>query len=77
MYKVIFHYEVGGIAKQLVADVFMTLAEARDYILDQFDQNVEYRNEHEDGSTLDEGHLAEICGDVIRRNYQIEYTAEV
>ena len=76
MFKVIFHYEVDDVAKQLVSGVFMTLEEAREYILQAFDSNVEARNEHEE-TTLGEGRLAEICGDVIRKNYSIEYVAEV
>jgi len=76
MYKVIFHYEVDGKAKQLIADVFMTLEAAKEYILEKFDDNVESRNEHEE-TTLAEGRLAEICADVIRRNYSIEHVAEV
>ena len=75
MFKVIFHYEVGGIAKHHVSAVFMTFEEAREYVLEAFDRNVEGRNEHEE-TTLNEGHLAEICADVIRRNYSIEYVAE-
>lgn len=75
MFKVHYHYKVGGIAKQFVTEVFMTLEEAREYVLDRFDANVEARNEHED-TTLEEGHLAEICRDVIQNAYTIEYVAE-
>lgn len=75
MFKVHYHYEINGEAKQFVSGVFMTIEEARDYILDQFDNIVEGRNEHKE-TTLNEGHLAEICADVIRRNYSIEYVAE-
>lgn len=77
MFKVNYHYEVGGEAKQLLAEVFMTIEEAREYILAQFDDNVERNNEHDDNSCLDEGRMAEICGDVIRKHYEIEYVAEV
>ena len=76
MYKVIFHYEVDGVAKQLIADMFMTLEEAREYVLEAFDRNVEGRNEHEE-TTLEEGRLAEICADVIRKHYEIEYVERV
>ena len=76
MFKVIYHYEVNGEAKQFVSDVFMTLEEAREYVLEAFDRNVEDRNEHEE-TTLEEGRLAEICADVIRTHYEIEYVAEV
>ena len=76
MFKVHYHYEVGGIAKQFVTQVFMTLEEAREYILEKFDDNVEYRNEHE-YTTIEEGALAEICYNVIRDAYTIEYVAEV
>ena len=75
MFKVHYHYEVGGIAKQFVAEVFMTLEDAREYILEKFDDNVEYRNEHED-TNLGEGALAKICADVTRKSYSIEYVAE-
>ena len=77
MFKVIYHYEVDGIAKQFVSEVFMTLEEARDYILDRFDHNIESRNEHDEESTLAEGRLAEICRNVIEKSYSIEYAAEV
>lgn len=77
MFKVIYHYEVHGEAKSFVSDVFMTEKEAVEYVLNHFDKNVEARNEHEDDSCLDEGRLAEICADVIRTHYEIEYVAEV
>ena len=73
MFKVIFHYGTEGEDKRLVADVFMTLTEAREYILDQFDKNVEGRNEFDETSRLPEGRAAEICAEVILRNYSIEY----
>ena len=76
MFKVHYHYEVGGIAKSFVAAVFMTLEEAREYILEKFDDNVEARNEHE-YTTIEEGALAEICRNVIRDAYTIEYVEEV
>lgn len=76
MFKVHYHYKVDGIAKQFVAEVFMTLEEAREYILKKFDDNVEDRNEHDESSYLAEGHLAEICRHVIQKAYTIEYAAE-
>jgi len=76
MFKVIYHYEVRGEAKQHVAEVFMTFEEAREYILEKFDDNVEYRNEHE-YTTIEEGALAEICRNVIQNAYTIEYVAKV
>lgn len=77
MYKVIYHYEVRGEAKSFVADVFMTLEKAREYILDQFDCNVDRNNEHDDNSYLDEGRLAEIHREIIEKHYEIEYVAKV
>jgi len=77
MFKVNFHYEVGGISKQHVSATFMTFEEARDYILDAFDRNVERDNEHEEECTLGEGHIAEIHREVIQNHYEIEYVAKV
>ena len=77
MYKVIYHYEVSGEAKQLVSDVFMTIEAAKEHVLDAFDRNVEYRNEHDDGSILGEGHMAEICANVIRNAYEIKYVKDL
>jgi len=77
MFKVIYHYEVDGEAKQLLADAFMTIEEAREYILDAFDTNVERSNEHDDNSCLDEGRLAEIHREIIEKHYEIKYVAEV
>ena len=76
MYKVIYHYEVSGEAKQLVSDVFMTIEAAKEHVLDAFDRNVESNNEHED-TCLDDGRAAEIYREVIETNYEIEYVAEV
>ena len=75
-YKVHFHYEVGGEAKSHVAGVFMSLEDAREYILGKFDDNVEARNEHKD-SDLGEGRLAEICREIILKNYTVEYVKEI
>lgn len=77
MFKVNYHYEVGGEAKQLLAEVFMTIEEAREFILEQFDSNVERDNEHDDNSCLDEGRMAQIHREVIEKHYSIEYVAEV
>ena len=76
MFEVYYHYYVDGLAKKFVAEVFMTFEEAREYILEKFDDNVEARNEHE-YTTIEEGALAEICYNVIRDAYTIEYVAEV
>ena len=77
MFKVNYHYEVNGEAKQLLAEVFMTIEEAREFILEQFDSNVERDNEHDDNSCLDEGRMAQIHREVIEKHYEIEYVAEV
>lgn len=73
MYKVIYHYEIDGEAKQLVSDVFMTLDEAKEYILEQFDILVERKDEYDDTSRLPEGRSAEIVREVVERNYSIEF----
>jgi hypothetical protein len=77
MWKVNYHYKVRGEAKQFVAKVFMTFEEACEYILGKFDDNVYFSNEHNDNCTLGEGAVAEICANVIREHYTIEYVAEV
>ena len=73
MFKVIYHYEIEGVAKSFVASVANTLEEAKEYVLEQFDTIVEGQNEDE--TLLDEGRMAEIIRETCERNYEITYEA--
>lgn len=75
MYKVNYHYSLAdGISKTMVCEVFMTFEEAAEYILGKYDDLIE-RDHNIDG--LDEGFDAEVCKDVIAKNYKIEYVKDL
>ena len=73
MFKVIYHYEIEGVAKSFVAFAAMTLDQAKEYILEQFDRMVDESNEEE--TLLEEGRHAEILREVAERNYEIIFEA--